>query len=80
MFTVILIGNPQSYVADGKFITPRGYYLPPNLGGIGQQIMMESFRTIASELKQKTPHASKGRLPMKSATMAGMTPRTCPQT
>ena len=26
MFTVILIGNSQSYIADGKFITPRGYY------------------------------------------------------
>ena len=26
MFTVILIGNSQSYEADGKFITPRGYY------------------------------------------------------
>ena len=25
MFTVILIGNSQSYEADGKFITPRGY-------------------------------------------------------
>ena len=53
MFTVILIGNSQSYVADGKMITPRGYYLPPKLGGFGQQIMMESFRTIASELKRQ---------------------------
>ena len=53
MFTVILIGNSQSYVADGKFITPRGYYLPPKLGSIGQQIMMESFRTIASQLKRQ---------------------------
>lgn len=26
MFTVILIGNSQSYIADGKFVTPRGYY------------------------------------------------------
>ena len=26
MFTVVLIGNSQSYIADGKFITPRGYY------------------------------------------------------
>ena len=26
MFTVILIGNSQSYVSDGKMITPRGYY------------------------------------------------------
>jgi precorrin-3B C17-methyltransferase len=58
MFTVILIGNSQSYIANGKMITPRGYYTssdpqPPNLGGIGQQIMMASFRTIASELNRK---------------------------
>ena len=26
MFTVILIGNSQSYIADGQIITPRGYY------------------------------------------------------
>ena len=26
MFTVILIGNSQSYISDGHFITPRGYY------------------------------------------------------
>ena len=60
MFTVILIGNSQSYIADNKIITPRGYYsnsqqpsgtlqqLKP-----GQQIMMESFRTIASELHRQ---------------------------
>ena len=28
MFTVIIIGNSQSYIADGKIITPRGYYRP----------------------------------------------------
>ena len=26
MFTVVLIGNSQSFVSDGTFITPRGYY------------------------------------------------------
>lgn len=55
MFTVILIGNSQSYVADGKMITPRGYYLSPNLRGLGQEIMIESFRTIAKELKKDYP-------------------------
>ena len=55
MFTVILIGNSQSYIADGKIITPRGYYRNA-LGGSptekpGQQIMIASFRTIAGELK-----------------------------
>ena len=55
MFTVILIGNSQSYVADGKMITPRGYFHEEtaNGGGIGQQIMIESFRTISGELRQK---------------------------
>lgn len=54
MFTVILIGNSQSYIADGKMITPRGYYCEEANTAIkpGQQIMMESFRTIASELKK----------------------------
>ena len=60
MFTVILIGNSQSYIADGKMITPRGYcltpYPSPNGEGSnyskGQNIMMESFRTISSELKR----------------------------
>ena len=70
MFTVILIGNSQSYIADGKMITPRGYYGPtpsPSLVGRGtdtpptmisspgQQIMMESFRTISGDLKRDYP-------------------------
>ena len=58
MFTILLIGNSQSYVTDGKFITPRGYYRDSVPSGSaaekkGQQIMIESFRTIASELKRK---------------------------
>lgn len=60
MFTVILIGNSQSYIADGKFITPRGYTLFPKVEddrgqNKGQNIMMESFRTISSELKGNYP-------------------------
>jgi precorrin-3B C17-methyltransferase len=57
MFTVILIGNSQSYVTNGKMITPRGYYRPnPSESSAekpGQQIMMESFRTIEGELHRK---------------------------
>ena len=55
MFTVILIGNSQSYVTDGKMITPRGYYAEDKKEDVkpGQQIMMESFRTIASELQRQ---------------------------
>ena len=55
MFTVILVGNSQTYIADGKMITPRGYYRKEQQTDIkpGQQIMMESFRTIASELRHQ---------------------------
>ena len=55
MFTVILIGNSQSYIADGKIITPRGYYreTPSEDAKPGQQIMIESFRTISGELQRK---------------------------
>ena len=61
MFTVVLIGNSQTYLADGKMITPRGYGLTPNASalpaprenGIGQSIMIQSFRTIESELRRK---------------------------
>ncbi len=55
MFTVILIGNSQSYVADGKMITPRGYYREQADSDAkpGQQIMMESFRTIEGELRNR---------------------------
>ena len=55
MFTVIIIGNSQSYISDGKLITPRGYYAATVVGGggIGQQIMTESFRTISQELSRK---------------------------
>lgn len=77
MFTVILIGNSQSYAWNGKFITPRGYYAIDNSQLTihnslrhdsaancqsstvncqlkkGQDIMIQSFRTIESELKNK---------------------------
>lgn len=55
MFTVIIIGNSQSYIADGKLITPRGYYREVVAEGdkVGQNIMITSFRTIAKELKRQ---------------------------
>ena len=55
MFTVILIGNSQSYISDGRIITPRGYYREHANGEMkpGQQIMIESFRTIDSELRNQ---------------------------
>ena len=59
MFTVILIGNSQSYIEDGKIITPRGYNLTSHPSPLtsnekpGQQIMIQSFRRIESELQDK---------------------------
>lgn len=63
MFTVILIGNSQSYVSEGKMITPRGYYSKsplPSEGNKGRLIMIESFRTILSEMQN--PNVPKWRL------------------
>ena len=54
MFTVVLIGNSQSYAYEGKFITPRGYFREnrsEEAKGVGQEIMIESFRTIEKELR-----------------------------
>lgn len=55
MFTVVLIGNSQSYLRDGRFITPRGYYSDDAAatGRVGQDIMIRSFLAIESELKDK---------------------------
>ena len=55
MFTVIIIGNSQTYMSDGKIITPRGYYREEADADVkpGQQIMMESFRTIEQELRRQ---------------------------
>ena len=54
MFTIVIIGNSQSYIADGRMITPRGYYAQQtqSAGAVGRQIMTESFRTIRSELSR----------------------------
>lgn len=55
MFTVILIGNSQSYNWNDTFITPRGYYRQTVESDEkkGQLIMMESFRTIRKELHRQ---------------------------
>lgn len=57
MFTVVIIGNSQSYISpDKKFITPRGYYREDADNGaknLGQDIMIRSFRTIDGELKNR---------------------------
>jgi precorrin isomerase len=55
MFTVVLIGNSQTYLADGRMITPRGYYREAAVQAesVGQEIMIRSFRTIEGELRNK---------------------------
>lgn len=59
MFTVILIGNSQSYRFEETIITPRGYYWDTQPSDTeaplrkGQNIMIQSFRTIEKELKNK---------------------------
>ena len=53
MFTVVIIGNSQSYAWNQTFITPRGYYRDSDdrdAKNKGQAIMMDSFRTILGEL------------------------------
>ena len=52
MFTIIIIGNSQSYNWQDTMITPRGYYREVVTEGqkVGQNIMIESFRTIEKEL------------------------------
>lgn len=53
MFTVVIIGNSQSYEWHERIITPRGYYSEnaADKNRPGQSIMIESFRTIEKELK-----------------------------
>ncbi len=56
MFTVVIIGNSQTYISpEHKIVTPRGYYNEENVEAdkIGQEIMIKSFRTIDSELKKR---------------------------
>ena len=54
MFTIVIIGNSQSYRWADHFITPRGYYREQQEEGknVGQNIMIQSFRTIRGELRQ----------------------------
>ncbi len=63
MFTVVIIGNSQSYISDAgaKIVTPRGYYRNEKQSDrkIGQQIMSSSFATIGSLLKN--PNIELGR-------------------
>lgn len=55
MFTIVLIGNSQTFFGRDSMITPRGYYREraSKEGKIGQNIMHESFRTIESLLQRQ---------------------------
>ncbi|MCR5820194.1 MAG: precorrin-3B C(17)-methyltransferase [Bacteroidaceae bacterium] len=57
MFTIVIIGNSQSYFKDGCLITPRGYYSDKKTErenfSPGASIMMQSFQTIMGELKRQ---------------------------
>ena len=52
MFTVVIIGNSTTYSFGGSMITPRGYYRDDDTQdvGAGQQIMINSFKTILREM------------------------------
>lgn len=55
MFTVVIVGNSQTFSFEGNMVTPRGYYAKQNntTDKIGRQIMNESFRTILSQLDEE---------------------------
>lgn len=54
MFTVVLIGNSQTFRMENNMVTPRGYYRAAGdeSTGKGQEIMIDSFARISSEMKQ----------------------------
>lgn len=57
MFTIVIIGNSQSYIStEDKIITPRGYYREDDdnhAQNLGQDIMIRSFKTIDKELQNR---------------------------
>lgn len=62
MFTVMLIGNSTTFFSGGSMITPRGYFRNDGAAqdaGLGQSIMIESFRTIAGMLERDDHPADK---------------------
>ncbi len=56
MFTIMIIGNQQTFTAGCTMVTPRGYFASKEENGygkIGQSIMRDSFKTIENRLKRK---------------------------
>ncbi len=54
MFSLLIVGNSQSYITHKKMVTPRGYQLRDQKElqalKLGQSIMQESFQTIYGQL------------------------------
>ncbi len=54
MFSLLIVGNSQSYITHEKMVTPRGYQLRDQKElqalKLGQSIMQESFQTIYGQL------------------------------
>lgn len=68
MVTTVIIGNSQSYVKEGKIITPRGYGLgegeekekrESTICSAGRDIMTRSFLTIEREMRHPDMEAGK---------------------
>ncbi len=61
MLSVLIIGNSQTFVSDGRMITPRGYKITAEKSSseasksIGREIMNDSFHTILPLLKHQWP-------------------------
>lgn len=60
MFTVVIIGNSNSFEWNRHIVTPRGYYTGKTgeKEKLGQSIMIESFRTIEKELSNPDIHST----------------------
>ncbi len=57
MFTTIIIGNSQTFTVGDKMVTPRGYFAESQESDQpGRDIMIESFRTILSEIGEHNIH------------------------
>lgn len=54
MFSVMIIGNRQTFAEGCRMITPRGYFSPGATGSmsVGQSIMSNSFSAIEKRLKR----------------------------
>lgn len=56
MFSIMIIGNRQTFAAGRTMVTPRGYFASKEENGagrIGQSIMRNSFETIEKGLKRR---------------------------